>query len=130
MLYKKPVVFSCSHSRVFTPPRPVEGPDELNFARVGGGRPDLDLAEGRGVGAGPSVSILDGGCQWESFWPIGPIEPGLEPTDPLAQATDGGAGANFCANIDTTTTPTQTQVLAAVDIPERVQASEYEYVHA
>eukprot|EP00962_Isochrysis_galbana_P044457 scaffold17258_cov119-Isochrysis_galbana.AAC.1 len=64
-----------SNSRVFTPPRPVGGPEELNFARVGGGRPDLD--EGRGVGTGPAVSILedeDASGQWElradrsSFW--------------------------------------------------------------
>eukprot|EP00962_Isochrysis_galbana_P037036 scaffold12889_cov105-Isochrysis_galbana.AAC.4 len=54
------------------------GPEELNFARVGGGRPDLD--EGRGVGTGPSVSIL-GLPSGNSFWPIGPIEPGLEPED-------------------------------------------------
>eukprot|EP00962_Isochrysis_galbana_P026436 scaffold8214_cov121-Isochrysis_galbana.AAC.12 len=49
-------LFVCSHSRVFTPPRPVGGAEELNFARVSGGRPDLD--EGWGVGTGPAVSIL------------------------------------------------------------------------
>eukprot|EP00962_Isochrysis_galbana_P025143 scaffold7729_cov120-Isochrysis_galbana.AAC.8 len=58
---------------------------------VGGGRPDLD--EGRGVGTGPSVSIL-GFPSGNSFWPIGPIEPGLGPTDPLAEATDEGSGAS------------------------------------
>eukprot|EP00962_Isochrysis_galbana_P013673 scaffold3877_cov116-Isochrysis_galbana.AAC.2 len=42
--------------------RPVEGPEELNFARVGGGRPDL--AEGRGGGDG-TVSIHFGTSQWE-----------------------------------------------------------------
>eukprot|EP00962_Isochrysis_galbana_P014893 scaffold4264_cov116-Isochrysis_galbana.AAC.18 len=51
------VVLSCSHARVFTHPRLVEGPEELNFARVGGGRPNL--ADGRGVGAGLPVSILE-----------------------------------------------------------------------
>eukprot|EP00962_Isochrysis_galbana_P001501 scaffold392_cov101-Isochrysis_galbana.AAC.17 len=65
----------------------------LNFSRVGvgGGRPDL--AEGRGVGMGPSVSIF-GFPSGKSFWRIGPIEPGLGPTDPLTQAIDGGSGAN------------------------------------
>eukprot|EP00962_Isochrysis_galbana_P018060 scaffold5202_cov110-Isochrysis_galbana.AAC.2 len=65
------MVLSCSHSRVFTHPRPVEGegPEELNFARVGGGRPDL--AKGRGVVAGPSVSIL-GLPSGNSFWPMAP----------------------------------------------------------
>eukprot|EP00962_Isochrysis_galbana_P032272 scaffold10576_cov115-Isochrysis_galbana.AAC.7 len=63
---KKLVVLSCSsHSRVFTPPRPVEGPEELNFARVGGGRPDL--AEGRGGvaadgGVGSKGKYTGGGC--------------------------------------------------------------------
>eukprot|EP00962_Isochrysis_galbana_P045094 scaffold17672_cov111-Isochrysis_galbana.AAC.4 len=50
-----------------TSPRPVEGPEELNFARVGRGRPDS--AEGRGVGAVPPVSIF-GFPNWQKiyFW--------------------------------------------------------------
>eukprot|EP00962_Isochrysis_galbana_P017806 scaffold5126_cov125-Isochrysis_galbana.AAC.11 len=77
---KKPVVLSCSHSSVFTPPSPVEGPEELNFARVGGGRPDL--AEGRGVGAGPPVSILED-ASGKSFWPIGPTDRTFKACSPV-----------------------------------------------
>eukprot|EP00962_Isochrysis_galbana_P039271 scaffold14058_cov117-Isochrysis_galbana.AAC.6 len=55
---KKTVVSSCSHSRFFTtPPRPVEGPEELNFARVGGGIALLILNLG-GVGGAGSCAPL------------------------------------------------------------------------
>eukprot|EP00962_Isochrysis_galbana_P040905 scaffold14897_cov108-Isochrysis_galbana.AAC.2 len=119
--------FDYSHSRVFTPLRPVEGPKELNFARVGGGRPDLDLAEGRGVGTGPSVSIF-GFPSGNSFWPIGPIEPGLRPTDPLTQAIDGGSGANWifrASHVDTPRNETTGSLITRLpfDNPIRKQNS-------
>eukprot|EP00962_Isochrysis_galbana_P033284 scaffold11115_cov98-Isochrysis_galbana.AAC.2 len=39
-------IFSCSQSRFFTPPRPVEGPEELNFAEGRRGSPGFGRGEG------------------------------------------------------------------------------------
>eukprot|EP00962_Isochrysis_galbana_P008136 scaffold2214_cov128-Isochrysis_galbana.AAC.1 len=87
--------FDCSHSRVFTPPRPVGGAGELFFEGVGGGRPDL--AEGRGVGAGPAVYIF-GFPSGNWFWPIGPNETGL---GTAIEATRQGAAPAFDAHLRT-----------------------------
>eukprot|EP00962_Isochrysis_galbana_P036353 scaffold12559_cov125-Isochrysis_galbana.AAC.4 len=57
------VLLSCSHSRVFTPPRPVEGPEELNkFCE--GRRGSAGFGRGEGGGDG-TVSIHFGTSQWE-----------------------------------------------------------------
>eukprot|EP00962_Isochrysis_galbana_P012409 scaffold3513_cov127-Isochrysis_galbana.AAC.5 len=114
--------------RVFTPPRPVEGPEELNFARVGGGRPDL--AEERGVGAGSSVSTFEF-PSGNSFWPIGPTDRPFTATGPLEQPTDGAREPAAQSGVHTDTAALGSRHLhpLAATEPERREAKTFPQPH-